>query len=515
MQFTADQYLNNVVLEWLPEESLGTTISYLKFLSRPEFEQDWCSEGERSVLKLQNRYPFHGYAARNWHTYIRFETDPEITKLAMEFLSNKALVSTASLALAVADSKFCTEEQTVDPRLTALHVAALADVEALLLRLVQDHVYMDIDAQDYLGRTPLWLAAVGGRLQAVSALLDAGASPDIADKSGWTPLLVAIERSNDSVVEVLVDHPSRPADVNLSGSGEGFPAGEASPLMVAVSIHDWHAMQVLLRRSDLAINTELDGNTALTCCATKGQVKSAMLLLDHPQCEINKIIAGATALHRASIEGHAEMIDILISRGANVEHPDDWGRTPLHLAILHGCYEAVWSLLQGRASLDAEDESGRGVLHYAASADNIQILKLLLSYDGVHALMDARDRYGDTPLRSAFRWGHAHHRAILVAFGANVDLAGQDGKSPRQLAQDKSIDLFAEMRELENRDDDVTWMADVLLAKPKKGKDETKIPESSDPAIEAGDTPPPKYEAITGYRTTIDAGACPRSIELS
>jgi ankyrin repeat protein len=62
-----------------------------------------------------------------------------------------------------------------------------------------------VNARDAEGRTALFLAAQLGNVDALSALLAAGADPSIADAAGCPPLLAAELAGADAAVGVLVD----------------------------------------------------------------------------------------------------------------------------------------------------------------------------------------------------------------------------------------------------------------------------------------------------------------------
>lgn len=130
-------------------------------------------------------------------------------------------------------------------------------------------------------------------------------------------------------------------------------------------------------------------------------------------------------------------------------------------------YGAVCSLLQSGASLDSQDMKGRSVLQYSVSHDNMAILEHLWSYEKVHALLDAQDTSGYIALHLALRWSSAYTAAVLVAFGANMDVVGNDGKTSRQLAQEKGINISNGHSRLESLDKNGVWMADVVLSKSK------------------------------------------------
>lgn len=58
-------------------------------------------------------------------------------------------------------------------------------------------------AQDFSGRTPLHLAAMGGHLEAVVELLDAGAEPDRVDRQGQTAWDEAVRTGHHAVARLL------------------------------------------------------------------------------------------------------------------------------------------------------------------------------------------------------------------------------------------------------------------------------------------------------------------------
>jgi len=80
--------------------------------------------------------------------------------------------------------------QTNDELLTALHFAARHRILALVERLIDEEA--DVNAADNRGWTPLHEAVMAGYVpDVVAALMEGGADPHIADKSGITPLGLA------------------------------------------------------------------------------------------------------------------------------------------------------------------------------------------------------------------------------------------------------------------------------------------------------------------------------------
>ena len=85
---------------------------------------------------------------------------------------------------------------------TPLHIAAMTgqtEVAYLLLKAGASHSVMDKE-----GRTPLHIAAMTGQTEVADLLLKAGASHSVMDKEGETPLHTAIENSRGKVGDLLL-----------------------------------------------------------------------------------------------------------------------------------------------------------------------------------------------------------------------------------------------------------------------------------------------------------------------
>ncbi|CAJ0829907.1 13068_t:CDS:2 [Entrophospora sp. SA101] len=66
--------------------------------------------------------------------------------------------------------------------------------------------YIDLDAQDEDGTTPLIYAACFGHESVVYILLEAGAKVDAQDRFGWSPLMWATNNNHHSTVKLLLDN---------------------------------------------------------------------------------------------------------------------------------------------------------------------------------------------------------------------------------------------------------------------------------------------------------------------
>ncbi|KAI9319037.1 hypothetical protein BX666DRAFT_1854455 [Dichotomocladium elegans] len=65
--------------------------------------------------------------------------------------------------------------------------------------------YIDIDAKDEDGTTPLIYAACFNKADIAQALLEAGAKTDVQDSYGWSALMWATNNNNESIVKLLLE----------------------------------------------------------------------------------------------------------------------------------------------------------------------------------------------------------------------------------------------------------------------------------------------------------------------
>ncbi len=64
---------------------------------------------------------------------------------------------------------------------------------------------IDLNTQNNKGQTPLLLSILNGHPQVALALLNANANPNIADKQGRTPLMVAATLHRTEIIRLLID----------------------------------------------------------------------------------------------------------------------------------------------------------------------------------------------------------------------------------------------------------------------------------------------------------------------
>jgi serine/threonine-protein phosphatase 6 regulatory ankyrin repeat subunit B len=126
-----------------------------------------------------------------------------------------------------------------------------------------------IDLADREGNTPLIKAALDGRLDFVCALLQAGANPGAANRQGVTALIAAGAGSRVDLVQALL---TAGGDANAA-TGEGLTA-----LMLAAARGQAAVVQALLAAGADAGHADVEGRTAADLARAGGNLDLAEVL---------------------------------------------------------------------------------------------------------------------------------------------------------------------------------------------------------------------------------------------
>jgi 26S proteasome non-ATPase regulatory subunit 10 len=148
--------------------------------------------------------------------------------------------------------------------------------------------------------------------------------------------------------------------------------------------------------------------------------------------------AALRCLFAAVTAGDEASVKTLIQRGValNALVPGE-GRTALHEAVARRNAKVTRALLDGRARTDVPGKYGvpRAIreypLHRAVATGDAQLVKLLLAFG---ANPNVADDGGMTPLHRAASTGDADCAAALVAKGAKVNTMDKGGRTPYDVA---------------------------------------------------------------------------------
>lgn len=227
-----------------------------------------------------------------------------------------------------------------NPRSALLHAAAFGDLDETRT-LLESGASPNARSKDKRGRTALILAALGGHVDVINALIEKGARLEDKDKTGHTALSWAAMRGQAAAARVLLQHG---ANVNT----QSFAL--VSPLLYAVGTQNQQIVALLAEAgADLDFETRDNKMTPL------------LLAIEHRNLDISKLLIGSGAdvnkrnqdsyspLMAAAEKADVEIARLLIAEGAQVNVKDNKGQTALTLARESGDDSVVKTLLDAGA----------------------------------------------------------------------------------------------------------------------------------------------------------------------
>ena len=326
---------------------------------------------------------------------------------------------------------------------TALHWAVYYDDADMVDRLVSAGA--DVNARNDYGATPLSQAAVVGNVRVLKRLLGAGADVESANADGQTALMVLSRSSNVEAAKLLL---KRGAKVDTREAWREqtalmWAAAEGQPAMVKLLIENGADVNARSRANNWERQVTAEprnqarpagGFTPLLYAARRGCLECARLLVN-AHADVNGLDPeGVSPLLLATLNFSFDTAAFLIDQGADVNRWDIWGRAPLYAAVDMNTLPTG-----GRADRPSLDRT-TGIeliekLLKAGANPNMQ-LKLFPPH---RSLRDDRGAdtlltIGSTPLIRAAKAGDVAAIRLLLAAGANADLATLNGITPLMAA---------------------------------------------------------------------------------
>ena len=211
--------------------------------------------------------------------------------------------------------------------------------------------------------TALHIAIRNDATEAALELLSHGASINIANLKGVTPLILASQRGNIRIVQQLL---IRKANTSASTLTTGTTA-----LIQASHFGHFAVVRLLLQSGANMEQANYKRTTALMRACQEGHTSIVHLLLEHG-CHVNRTNHETmSALSLASHRGHAAIVRLLIEKGnANMDVPTCQKSTCLMLAVKRKFDHVVTALVGHGCNIHLKDARGR-TAHDTASKRNL------------------------------------------------------------------------------------------------------------------------------------------------
>jgi cytohesin len=268
-----------------------------------------------------------------------------------------------------------------------------------------------VQLADPTGQTPLHNLVIWAHDdETIKIALANGADPNAADQGGWTPLHRAAKSHKKSFIRLLLaaggdqdvknERGDTPYDLGRFSWPKDVPAAPPQPAPPAVAIHEAaRENDVETVRAHVEAGTDVDfrddqGNTALIAAAPSADSSDAMRALLEAGAAVNAIDSdGRTAAFR--IWG-IDQLEVLVEFGADLNIQDVNGKTMLHDLAWQpaGRTELIHAACAHGADPNVQDSKGRSPVFYAAMSNSAANAKALVDAGGDPELADNE---GETP----------------------------------------------------------------------------------------------------------------------
>lgn len=194
---------------------------------------------------------------------------------------------------------------------TLLHLAAMEGQTERLCTLLCYTPHPDLlDIKNDLGQTALHLAALCGRNEEARLLMVAGATVDVRDSTGSTPLHVACRRGDVRLAQDLLSPVTKEETTFLQ-----------LRYKVTTDRGSWDPGRMLVQRT-------YAGDTSLHLAVRSGSRELVQHLLNHSATDPNlqERYSGATPLHLACRLERPDLAEVLVRSGRVEVNVEDYGR---------------------------------------------------------------------------------------------------------------------------------------------------------------------------------------------
>ena len=352
----------------------------------------------------------------------------EMANLLQEYGARLDVVSVIAIGEIEALEKYLENHRVdeivdVEAEETLMHKACYYGVvdivEFLLARDAQLHF------SNCKKQTPLHLACQEGHYAIVQRLLDFAVEIDLESKDQLmrTPLMVAVKKRYKEIAGLLVHK------------------GAKMDSLSAIALHNLPAAKLAIKRQTMN-QTDQQGMIPLHRAAQEGFVEGVRWLLEHKKhMDLNALDnQSLTPLYHACERGYLTIVNLLIEESPDQVNETFSGKMPplVYVSVSQGHVDVVKRLIEYKADLNIKF-FGRTLLHQAVCKGYLDMVNLLIKHK---ANLVAMDEKGNTPLHYAAQNGRQDLvDALLIGY---LNSPNDQHKSPAKLAIEANHPQIAE-----------------------------------------------------------------------
>ncbi|XP_022786816.1 serine/threonine-protein phosphatase 6 regulatory ankyrin repeat subunit A-like isoform X3 [Stylophora pistillata] len=320
----------------------------------------------------------------------------------------------------------------------ALHVATrLKNTE--IVELLMEHG-ASANIQNDGGQTPLHIAVSNEDEAMVNFLISRSAKTDIADSELLTATDLASRLENTEISEKLRERVPTPITPNTPNTPRQRRAlsNVYDSVLLAITTGNVEDLKEFLDDGyldeDLLETKSENGETPLHIAIKLKSVEICKILVQGgAKTETKAVRDGSTLLHQTCMAGQLDASNALIKKGVLVHMPNKSGSLCIHEAAKKGHLGLVRMLIERGVPVNFQNKRKYTPLHLAALSKKHQVVQLLIGHGAEVTAIGGLAK--ETPLHMAAKVkGGEKVVDVLIKSGADPDTAKDNGERALHLA---------------------------------------------------------------------------------
>lgn len=264
------------------------------------------------------------------------------------------------------------------------------------------------DQIDYIGTSPLFMAAWNGQVPILRLLIRATTSIDQADEKGTTPLLAAAKKGFPEATCLLLE-----AGADIDKKDEKG----VTPLIASTWIGDLVTVRLLLENGAETEDSAIDGKTPLVTAVGNGDERIVYLLLSHGANPSRTNTAeGTCPFELAMVKKNFALAALLIEHGASLRNTTVGIIDLMSFAVKEG-RDTLLSTIFKSGAVDPSQEEVATLFRSAVEMGSTVLARVFID-NGV--AIESADRHSLPPLWTAVEKDDIEMEALLLSAGADV-----------------------------------------------------------------------------------------------